>query len=334
MGSYLRYIARRTAMFAIVVVVAITINFLIPRLMPGDPLMVIMSRLSAVGARVGYGELVVEYKQRFGLDKPLSTQFVSYVGELLKGNLGYSIPYFPTTVSELIARALPWTLGLLGFSTIMSWLLGTFIGAVVGWRGGESKVGKILFPLALALYAIPYYLLAMILVFLFAYSLGIFPISGAYSIGTMPSLSFDFLLDAMWHSALPALSIIVVSLGWWFLSMRSMIMGLKGEDFVIMAEAKGLSKRRIMLKYAFRNALLPQVTGLALSLGSIVNGALLTEIVFAYPGLGWLLYDAILSLDYPLIQGIMLLIVLGVCVATYIMDIIYPLVDPRVKYGE
>ena len=320
-------------MFAIAVVVAITINFLIPRLMPGDPLMVIMSRLSAMGAKIGYEELIVEYKQRFGLDKDLLTQFVSYVGELLKGNLGYSIPRFPARVGELIARALPWTLGLLSFTTIMSWLLGTFIGLVVGWRGGESKLGKVLVSLSLTLYAIPYYLLAMILVFLLAYSIGIFPISGAYTTGMVPSLSLDFLLDVVWHTALPALSILLVSLGWWILSMRSMIIGLKGEDFVIMAEAKGLSNRHVMLRYAFKNALLPQVTGLALSFGSIVNGALLTEIIFAYPGIGWLLYDAVLSLDYPLIQGVTLLIVLGVCTATYIVDLIYPLLDPRVRYG-
>lgn len=332
MGSYLRYIAQRTAMFAIAVMVAIAINFVIPRLMPGNPVMAIMARMASVGARIGYEDLVVEYNQRFGLDKDLLTQFVSYLRELLKGNLGYSIADFPERVDVMIARALPWTLGLLGFATVISWLLGTLIGALVGWRG-ESKVGKVLVSVSLVLYAIPYYLLAMILVFLLAYTMGIFPISGGYTIGTVPSLSLDFFLDVMRHAALPALSIISVSLGWWILSMRSMIVGLKGEDFVIMAEAKGLSDRRIMLKYAFRNALLPQVTGLALSLGAIINGALLTEIIFAYPGLGWLLLHAIQGLDYPLIQGIVLLVILSVCLATYIIDIIYPLVDPRVRIG-
>ena len=333
MGSYLRYIAKRTVMFAIVVMVAIAIIFVIPRLMPGNPVMAIMARMASVGARIGYEDLVVEYNQRFGLDKDLLTQFVSYLRELLKGNLGYSIADFPERVDVMIARALPWTLGLLGFATVISWLLGTLIGALVGWRGEESKVGSILVSVSLVLYAIPYYLLAMILVFLLAYTMGIFPISGGYTIGTVPSLSLDFFLDVMRHAALPALSIISVSLGWWILSMRSMIVGLKGEDFVTMAEAKGLSDRRIMLKYAFRNALLPQVTGLALSLGSIINGALLTEIIFAYPGLGWLLLHAIQGLDYPLIQGIVLLVILSVCLATYIIDIVYPLVDPRVKIG-
>lgn len=333
MGSYLRYIAQRTAMFAIAVMVAIAINFVIPRLMPGNPVMAIMARMSSVGARIGYEDLVVEYNQRFGLDKDLPTQFVSYLRELLKGNLGYSIADFPERVDAMIARALPWTLGLLGFATVISWLLGTLIGALVGWWGEESKAAKILVSVSLVLYAIPYYLLAMILVFLIAYTMGIFPISGGFTTGTVPSLSLDFLLDVMRHAALPALSIILVSLGWWILSMRSMIVGLKGEDFVTMAEAKGLSDRRIMLKYAFRNALLPQVTGLALSLGSIFNGALLTEVIFAYPGLGWLLLHAIKGLDYPLIQGIVLLVILSVCLATYILDIIYPLVDPRVRIG-
>lgn len=320
-------------MFAVAVMAAIAINFLIPRLMPGNPVDAILARMSAVGARIGYEELVVEYNQRFGLDKDLLTQFVSYLREMLQGNLGYSIQEFPARVDTLIARSLPWTLGLLGFTTMLSWLIGTLIGALVGWRGEESKVSKVLVSLTLMLYAVPYYLLAMILVFLLAYTMGIFPISGGYATATVPSFSLDFILDAIWHSVLPALSIIMVSLGWWILSMRSMIVGLKGEDFVLMAEAKGLSERRIMLKYAFRNALLPQVTGLALSLGSIVNGALLTEIIFAYPGVGWLLFHAIKGLDYPLIQGIVLLIVLSVCSATFIIDIVYPLVDPRVRYG-
>jgi peptide/nickel transport system permease protein len=184
------------------------------------------------------------------------------------------------------------------------------------------------------LYSIPYYILAIILVFLFAFQWPIFPLSGAYSAGLSPKLSLDFALDVLRHAALPALSIILVSLGWWFLSMRSLITSLKGEDYILQAEAKGLSDRRILWSYAFRNALLPQATGLAISLGHIVGGALITEVIFAYPGLGWVIYNAITSIDFPVIQGGVLLIVLSVALANFVIDMVYPLIDPRIRYKQ
>jgi len=334
MSPIKRYILERVVMYLIVILLALSINFIIPRLIPGDPIGVIIGRLSYQGGRIGAEELVQEYKRMFGLDKDLPTQFILYLKELLRGNLGYSIQNFPTTVNELIARSLPWTLVLLSVTSLTSWFLGTLLGAIVGWRGEESKLGKVLAPLTLTLSTVPYYLLAIVLMFFLAYLLPIFPVSGGYSLAKVPNLSIDFLLDVMWHSVLPVLSILLSSLGWWFLSMRSMIMSVSREDFVLMAEAQGISDREIMWKYAFRNSLLPQITGLALSLGNIFGGALLTEVIFAYPGMGWLLYNAITTLDYTLIQGIILLIVISVCSATLLIDLIYPLVDPRIKYGE
>jgi len=331
--SYLRYLAQRLLSFGGVVLVALLINFIIPRIMPGDPITTIIMRLSFQGAMYGTEELVEEYKRMFGLDKDWFTQFICYLRELLHGNLGYSIVNFPTKVSDMIAKALPWTIGLLSVTTVISWALGSVIGAIAGWKGEKSKFWGYLAPIALVFQIIPYFMLAIILVFLFAYLIQIFPMSGAYSVGRIPTMSLDFILDVIWHSILPALSIIISSLGWWFLSMRSMIIMTKGEDYILMAEAKGLPEREILWRYAFRNALLPQVTGLALALGNIVSGALLTEIVFAYPGMGWLLYNAIVNVDYPVIQGVVLIIVLSVCTATFIIDVIYPLIDPRVRYG-
>jgi peptide/nickel transport system permease protein len=216
---------------------------------------------------------------------------------------------------------------------MFSWILGSLIGAVVGWSGGKSRFFQALVPVALVLYTTPYYILALLLVFLFAFHWRIFPLSGAYSVGLRPELTLKFALDVLHHAALPALSILLVSLGWWFLSMRSLITSQKGEDYILLAEAKGLPDRRILWNYAFRNALLPQATGLALSLGHIVGGALITEVIFAYPGLGWVIYNAIKSLDFPVIQGSVLLLIIAVTTTNFVIDLAYPLIDPRIHQG-
>lgn len=332
MVGYLRYLAERFVLLVATVIISVTIVFFVPRLVPGDPLGAIFIKLSGVGGRVGGIEMIEEYKRLFGLDRPLWEQYISFLRELAHGNLGYSISSFPSQVSDLLQAALPWTIGLLTVTTIVSWLLGSIIGAVVGWQGSRSRFFQALVPVALVLYTIPYYILAIILLFLFAFLWRIFPLSGAYSLGLRPELSLDFALDVLHHAALPALSIVLVSLGWWFLSMRSLITSLKGEDYILQAEAKGLSDRRILWAYAFRNALLPQTTGLAISMGNIVGGALITEVIFAYPGVGWLVYNAIRSLDFPVIQGSVLLIILSVASANFIIDIAYPLIDPRIRY--
>jgi peptide/nickel transport system permease protein len=287
-------------------------------------------KLSAVGARVS-PELVAEYTRRFGLDKSLWEQYVSFLGQLARGDLGYSISSFPSQVSDLLRSALPWTIGLLTVTTLVSWVLGSLLGAVVGWQGSRSRFLQALVPAALVLYTIPYYILAILLLFAFAFYWRIFPLSGAYSVGLRPALTTSFAGDVLRHAALPALSIVLVSLGWWFLSMRSLISGLKGEDYILMAEAKGLSDRRILWGYAFRNALLPQATGLALSLGAVVGGALITEVIFAYQGIGWLIYQSIRTLDYPVIQGSVLLVIVSVATANLVIDLIYPLIDPRIR---
>lgn len=327
------YLAERVVIFFATIFISVTAVFFIPRLVPGDPMGAMMIQLASVGGNLGGGALIEEYRQRFGLDQSLWDQYVSYLKELARGNLGYSISSFPTRVSQLLWRAIPWTVGLLTVTTLVSWLVGTLLGAIVGWTGGRSRFLRGFVPIALLLYTTPYYILAIILIYLLAFYWPIFPLAGAYSVGAEPEFSLAFATDVLRHAALPGLSIILVSLGWWFLSMRSLIIAEQGQDYILWAEAKGLSRRRIFWAYAFRNALLPQTTGLALSIGNIVGGALITEAIFAYPGLGWLIYNAITSLDFPVIQGSLLLLIVSVAVINFVLDVAYPLLDPRIRYS-
>jgi peptide/nickel transport system permease protein len=331
--GYLRYVGERLVIFVVTVAISVTIVFVVPRLVPGDPLGAIAIKLSQVGGNLGGRELVDAYMRRFGLDKSIPEQYVAYLRQLAQGDLGYSISAFPTRVQDMLAASLPWTIGLLTLTTVLSWVLGSLLGALVGWSGGRSRILQALVPVALVLYTTPYYILAIILVFLLAYLWPIFPLAGSYTVGVKPELSPSFIGDVIYHGMLPALSIILVSLGWWFLSMRSLIVSLKGEDYILWAEAKGLPRRRIFWAYAFRNALLPQVTGLALSLGNIVAGALITETIFGYPGVGYLVYTSIKGLDFPVIQGCILLVILAVATANFLLDLAYPLIDPRIRFG-
>jgi peptide/nickel transport system permease protein len=319
--------------FAATVIISVTVVFFAPRMVPGNTLGALSAKLANVGVNLNSKALVDEYNRRFGLDRPVLEQYFAYLRQISQGDLGYSIASFPTTVGDLIKQALPWTLGLLVVTTIISWLLGSVIGGVVGWSGGHSPALRALVPIALVLYTIPYYILAIILLFALAFLWPIFPISGSYTAGSHIELTPQFVLDVLHHAALPALSIVLVSLGWWFLSMRSLIVTVRGEDYITWAEAKGLPTRRIFWAYAFRNALLPQVTGLALSLGQIVGGALITETIFGYPGIGYLIFSSIKTLDYPVIQGSILLIVISVASVNLVIDLLYPLIDPRIRFG-
>jgi peptide/nickel transport system permease protein len=333
MGTFWRYFYERLIICLATVAISVTIGFFAPRMVPGDPLGAVTLKLAQMGGNRGGTALVEEYTRRFGLDKSPAEQFVSYLRQLAQGDMGYSISSFPSSVGDVLKQAIPWTVGLLIVTTLISWTLGSIIGGIVGWTGGRSPFLQALVPVALVLYTIPYYILAIVLAFLLAYYWPIFPLTGAYTIGSQPTLSLDFVLDVVRHAALPALSIVLVSLGWWFLSMRSLIVSITGEDYITWAEAKGLPRQRIFWAYAFRNALLPQATGLALSLGHIVGGALVTETIFGYPGLGYLIFNSIKTLDFPVIQGSILLIIISVAAINFVLDLIYPLIDPRIRYG-
>lgn len=334
MKPIVKWYIKRTISFILTAFVATVINFIIPRLMPGNPLQALTAQLSFLGGTIPEGEEITKmYIHEFGLDKDYFTQFVCYLKELLRGNFGLSIMAYPDPVQKLIAQALPWTISLLLTTTILSWIIGNVLGAFIGWSKNR-KLNSVLMVFSLILNRIPYYILGLILVFLFAYYWPILPSGGGYDTGLTPGLNITFILSAMRHSILPALSIIIASVGGWMIGMRSLIVSILGEDYMIFAEAKGLKKNVILMKYAFRNALLPQITGLAISLGFIVNGALLTEQIFAYPGMGTLFVLAFSYRDYNVMQAIFLLTTLGVLGACYILDIIYPLIDPRVRYVE
>lgn len=328
---YARYITERLAMMMLVIVLAVTINFLIPRLMPGDPIEQQLSQMvSGSGGQAGDLQAMVDaYRAKFGLDQPLYMQYLNYWKGIAQLDLGVSLAHYPATVNETILAGLPWTLGLLGFATIVSFGFGTYLGGVMAWPGGPRFVKAAGIPLLLVS-AVPYFLIGLILLFVFSIVLKLFPAGGGYPFNLVPGWDWATLKGIVWHGTLPAVSIILAELGAWAIGMRAMLVSVLGEDYITLAEAKGLPQRRIFLWYGMRNALLPQVTALALTLGHLISGAILVEVIFSYPGIGYQLYQAIQSKDYFVIQGIILLLSISIAVVTFLLDILYPLIDPRI----
>jgi peptide/nickel transport system permease protein len=277
--------------------------------------------------------MVAEYNRKFGLDRPLWRQYLTYLGDVARFDLGYSVANYPTTTVGIMSDALPWTIGLLLTTTILGFGIGTVLGALLAWPRAPRFV-HYLFPPMLTLSAIPFFLLGLVLLYLFAFRVRWFPLFGGYTPGTFPEWSFDFARDVLRHSLLPAFAILLASMGGWALGMRGMMVTVEGEDYMTFAEATGLKGRTLFFSYAVRNAMLPQTTALALALSQILSGALLVEVIFSYPGIGSILYQAIRQFDYFLIQGVILTIVLSVTLATLILDLVYPLLDPRISYRK
>ncbi len=327
------YIVRRLLMFVAIIWAAATLNFFLPRLSGGDPIRTRLLQQAAAGGATQQGmeQMVLTYQAKFGLDQPLVTQYFTYLKDIVRFDLGYSLANYPMTVADVMGSALPWTIGLLVTTTVLAFLLGTLLGALLGWRHTPGFV-RILFPPLLLFSAVPFFLLGLILLYLFAFQWPIFPLFGGYRPGSIPNWSTSFILDVLKHSVLPALSILLASMGFWALGMRGMMVTAEGEDFMIFAEASGLKNRTLFLNFAVRNALLPQTTALGLSLATILSGGLLVEVIFSYPGVGGMLYQAILQFDYLVIQGIIFTIVLCVAFATLVLDLIYPILDPRISY--
>jgi len=327
------YVLKRLGVFLIVIWMASTLNFLIPRLAPVDPVRErLLQAVSFGGAgKTDMEKVVASYERRFGLDQPIWRQYLRYMGDIVRLDFGISIANFPARVTDIILRALPWTMGLLTLATLLAFALGTLLGAFIAWPKAPGSLQFLIAPL-LTLSAVPYYLLGLILVYFLAFSLRLFPLSGGYTLGAIPKFNLAFFSDAAYHSVLPAFSIILSSLGTWALGMRGMMISGWGEDYITFAEAKGLPERQIFLKYALRNALLPQTTALALSMGYVVSGAVLVEVVFGYPGVGTVLFRAIQTFDYFVIYGVVVMLILAIGLATLIMDLIYPLLDPRIVY--
>lgn len=329
------YLIKRIGVFLLVIWLAATVNFFAPRLTGKDPIRQKLIQQSLLGGYVqqGLNDMVKEYDAKFGLDQPLGVQYVHYIVQMSHFDLGYSITNYPKTVGELMAVALPWTIGLLGVTTILAFLIGTFLGALMGWPRAPGFIQYLLPPL-LTLSAIPYYLLGLILLYIFAFQTQLLPIFGGYSAGAIPTMTIGFWLDVVRHAILPAMAIILAACGFWALGMRAMMVTVQGEDSMIFAEAKGLKGSTLFMRYAVRNALLPQVTALALSLGHILSGSILVEVVFSYPGIGSVLYHAISEFDYFTIQGIVFTIIVSIGLATLVLDLVYPLLDPRITYRK
>ena len=329
----LDYLIRRIGVFLIVVWAGATINFFLPRLAPVNPIRErLLQAVSFGGAGKTDMEAVVRtYEARFGLDQPLWKQYLRYMGDVARLDFGVSIANFPSRASDIILRALPWTLGLLTIATLIAFALGTLLGALLAWPRSPAALHYLSAPF-LALSAIPYYLLGLVLVFILGFSLRAFPLGGGFTLGTLPGPSLSYAIDVIYHSIVPALSIVLSSVGFWALSMRGMMVTVQGEDYVNYAEARGLKSRDIFLRYALRNALLPQTTALALAMGYVVSGAVLVEVVFAYPGVGTVLYRAVQTFDYFVIYGVVVMVILAIALATLILDLVYPLLDPRIAY--
>jgi peptide/nickel transport system permease protein len=330
--SILSLILRRALFFLLVIWSASTITFFIPRMSSRNAIRERFAELARMGgfSPADMEQIITSMEQQFGMDKPLLQQYVDYMWSLLRLDFGYSLQKYPSTVLDLITQSIPWTLGLLAVTTIISFVLGTLLGAIAAWPRSPRWMRAIATPFIL-LTGIPPVLMGVILLFFVAFRLKALPLGGSYSIGVIPNWSWAFALDMAKHQILPALALILGTVGGWVLSMRGMGVTIQGEDYVTFAEHKGLNDGRIFRDYYLRNALLPQVTGFALALGTVVPSAIVLEGVFALPGIGTTLNLAIRSNDFPVIYGIVLFTTIAVAILMVLMEFIYPLLDPRIR---
>ena len=331
---YRRYLIPRLIQYVLVIVLGITVVFFIPRLMPNDPVLRTIAELKSRGSYLEpatLDKMIASLTEMYGLGGSPLEQYGSFWVRLAQGDLGVSFFQFPTPVTELIATALPWTAGLLLTTTLLAWIVGNILGGFAGYYSNHGW-SRTVDAFAMVIRPMPYYIFAFALLLLFAYFVRWFPVSGGASFGKQPSFSWPYIQDVLWHSFLPAMSIFILGTAVWFQTMKLVVQNVNGEYFVQYAKLAGVEESRIVSRYVIRNALLPQITGLALSLGLIFSGALITEIVFSYPGLGSLLYNAIINGDYNLIVGITIFSIFAITTAVLIVDLLYPFFDPRIRY--
>ena len=330
-----KYYIPRLIQYFTVVFIGLTLVFVIPRLLPSNPVESQLSRMMAQGQYLdpaAIEQIRETLQQLYGLEGGMFQQYISYFKRLFTGDLGPSFIQFPTPVMTLIKQSLPWTVGLLLVSLTISWLIGTILGGIrVSFP--HSRLARLIELVIMGVRPIPYYIVALVLLILFAFLVPVFPMAGGYSMGVKIGFNARFILSLLRHAFLPVLSMVIIEIGGWFLQMRNVASNIIEEDYVVYAEASGLPKAKIVFMYIMRNAIIPQITGFALNLGFIFGGALITEIVFAYPGMGYLLYSAILAGDYNLIMGINVFSIIGVSTAMLVVDLVYPLLDPRVRYS-
>jgi peptide/nickel transport system permease protein len=330
----LRYLIPRFLQFLTIIFVGITVTFIIPRLSPTDPVEAQISMMMARGETLdpqSIASMRAALTDLYGLSGSPVEQYFAFWGRLLRGDLGPSLANFPNPVSEMIGQAMPYTLSLLIPAVLISWILGNLFGTWSSYYP-KNKLLSVIEVLGQAVRPIPYYIVAIVLLVVFAFFIPILPFSGAYPVGTHPSWTLDFALIYLQHSILPAATLVLVGFGGWFIGMKSLTSNIISEDYVVYAETTGMKESKILSQYIMRNALLPQLTGLAMSLGTVFSGALIMEIVFGFPGLGMLTMAAVYRNDYSMIMGIAIYSIIGVAVAVFLMDLIYPLFDPRVRY--
>jgi peptide/nickel transport system permease protein len=326
----MNYYVRKLGFYVVALWAALTLNFLIPRLLPGNPVDILLAKLQQRG-----GTVTAETREAYALllggdnDSPLISQYGQYLVNIFRGDLGVSVTYFPAPVTEVIGTSLPWTIALIGIATVLSFIIGVGLGAFVGWKPGTWLDSLV--PATTLLAAVPYFWLALILVYFLSSSLGLFPSQGGYDVVLDPGWNAEFIGSAIYYGFLPALTIVIASLGGWLLGMRNMMVSTLSEDYVLTAQAKGLSNSRILRGYAARNAVLPSIAGFAISLGFVVSGSVVTEQVFSYPGIGSKLLSAVTNNDYALMQGLFLFITLAVLGANLVVDLFYGLIDPRTR---
>jgi peptide/nickel transport system permease protein len=328
-----KYLLRKLFWYLGALVAALILNFLLPRLVPGNPVDSIVATLARGGGAQGeqLKNIQQHYVHEFGLDKSMLQQFFIYLGNLAHGDLGSSFAQYPASVRGLIDQSLPWSIALQVPAILIGWIVGNVLGAIAAFKAGWFDRSAFLGSLFMS--SMPYYCLAILLLYLLAVAYPILPIGGGYDYGTSPELTVAFVMNALHHYWLPFLSLVVVFIGGQAVGMRSMAIYELGSDYVNFGRGLGLPDKRIV-RYIFRNAMLPQVTGLALSVGTLVGGALLTELVFSYPGIGTLLFNAISQNDYPVIQGITLIIAIAVLGANFLVDVVYGFIDPRIRAAQ
>jgi peptide/nickel transport system permease protein len=329
-----RYLVPRFIQYILVIFIGLTSVFILPRLAPSDPVQRTISQLRSMGSYLDpatMNDFIDDLTEMYGLEGSMLEQYGAFWKRLARADFGVSFFQFPTPVNTLIRTALPWTLGLLLVTTILSWTIGNIIGGLAGYYS-RSRWSRILDTMTMIIRPIPYYIFAFGLLLLLAYVFRIFPVSGGAAIGRRAEFSLHYILDVLRHAFLPALSLVLLGAAAWFQTMKLVVQNVNAENFVQYAKLGGIKQGRIVSRYVIRNAMLPQITVLALLLGQIFSGALITEIVFSYPGLGMLLYNAILTGDYNLIMGITALSIIAITTAILILDLLYPVFDPRVRY--
>ncbi len=323
----MRFLLRRLGFYLVAAWVALTLNFFLPRLIPGDPATALFARFRGKLAP----EAMQALRETFGLSNaPLWKQYLTYLSHALRGDFGISVAYFPSPVVKVIGSGLVWTVFLAGSAVLISFVLGTLLGiAAAWWRRGWAD--SVLPPLLVFIGSLPYFWLAMVALYILGFTLRWFPLGHAYADDLTPAWTWEFIADVVHHAALPVGSVVIATMGGWLLSMRNTMITVMGSDFVNLARAKGLAPDRVVLRYAARNALLPSVTSLGMALGFVLGGSLLTEVVFSYPGQGYLLVQAVRTQDYPLMQGIFLVITLAVLGANWLVDVVVLWLDPRIR---